>query len=167
MPFHRRLRRWTVLHAWQASWGNCTATSDARRKSGCDASRMTLRDQVRHDARMSSEAIARLREVRTLLASFDGPSSIHRADELEGAVEEIGSCALDLADRPAPDRLQLRFARAVKALEAARKAARAHRRNPLTRPLSHARFALNMGKAGGCLQGALDGLEAEDASPPS
>ncbi|MEU3147581.1 MULTISPECIES: hypothetical protein [unclassified Streptomyces] len=115
---------------------------------------------------MSSEAVAQLHEVRELLASFQGPSSIRRAAELEGAAEQVASCAADLVDVKVPRDLQLRLAFAVRALRDARKAARAHRRNPLTRPLSQARFALNTGKADGWIHGALEILDPEN-TPPS
>ncbi|MFE9923412.1 hypothetical protein ACFYQA_18045 [Streptomyces sp. NPDC005774] len=115
---------------------------------------------------MSSEAITQLHEVRELLASIQEPSSIRRAAELEGAAEKVASCAADLVDVEVPRDLQLRLAFAVRALQGAEKAARAHRRNPLTRPLSHARFALNTGKAGGWIHGTLQILDPEN-TPPS
>lgn len=110
---------------------------------------------------MSSEAIAALREVHDLIATFDEPSSIRRAaDELGGAAERVVSCAAELVDVREPENLQQRLSFAVKAIKAAEKAARAHRRNPLTRPLSHARFALKIGSARGWLQGTLEKLDA-------
>ncbi|RNG17815.1 hypothetical protein [Streptomyces botrytidirepellens] len=116
---------------------------------------------------MSSEVIAALREVHDLLTTFDEPSRIRRAaDELEGAADKVVACAAELVDVPEPENLQLRLSFAVKAIRAAEKAARAHRRNPLTRPLSHARFALNTGKARGWLQGILEKLDAAP-TPPS
>lgn len=111
---------------------------------------------------MSSEPIARLREISTKLRSFDGPDSIARTDELEGVAEQIGSCAADLNDVEDRARVQYRLTVAVKSTQAARKAGRAHRRNPLTRPLSQARFALNMGKAAGGVRSALEILEGPD-----
>lgn len=117
---------------------------------------------------MSSEAIAVLREVHDLLTTFDEPSSIRRAaDELEGAADKVAACAAELVDVTEPENLQVRLSFAVKAIRAAEKAARAHRRNPLTRPLSHARFALHMGGARGWLQGILEKLDAADPSPSS
>ncbi|MFI0775461.1 hypothetical protein [Streptomyces sp. NPDC021212] len=117
---------------------------------------------------MSSESIAALREVHDLIASFDDPSSIRRAaDELPGVAEKLVSCAAELVDVTQPDNLQRRLSFAVKAIRAAEKAARAHRRNPLTRPLSHARFALNAGAARGWLQGTLEELDGAASTPPS
>ena len=115
---------------------------------------------------MSSDAIAALREVHSLVATFDDSSSIRRAAELEGAADKIVACAAELVDVTEPENLQLRLSFAVKALRAAEKAARAHRRNPLTRPLSHARFALNAGAARGWLQGTLEKLDAANAESP-
>lgn len=101
------------------------------------------------------------------MTTFDEPSRIRRAaDELEGAADKVVACAAELVDIPEPENLQLRLSFAVKAIRAAEKAARAHRRNPLTRPLSHARFALNTGKARGWLQGVLEKLDAAP-TPPS
>lgn len=114
---------------------------------------------------MSSEAIAQLHQIRELLASFEGPSSIRRAAELDGVPEKIVSCAADLADVTSPDDLQLRLLFTVRAVRGARKAARAHRRNPLTRPLSNARFALHLGKAGGGIQWVLENLDPEHTPP--
>lgn len=105
---------------------------------------------------MSLQATARLREVHTQLASFDGPAAVHRADELSGVVGQLSACAAQLAEVTEPDDLQERLASAVKALKAAEKAARAHRRNPLTRPLTQLRFALNLGKAHGWIEGILE-----------
>ena len=113
---------------------------------------------------MSTDPIAELQEIVDLLASFDGPAAIRRADELDGVIERVTSCAAELADVTEPDDLQQRFAFAVRALSGARKAARAHRRNPLTRPLSQMRFAANVGGAGGWLQGALERLQPADES---
>lgn len=117
---------------------------------------------------MSSEAIAALREVHDLLATFDEPSGIRRAaDELRGAADKVVSAAAELVDVTEPENLQRRLAFAVKATRAAEKAARAHRRNPLTRPLSHARFALKTGSARGWLQGTLEELDAASTPPSS
>ncbi|MEU1801748.1 hypothetical protein [Streptomyces sp. NPDC019937] len=117
---------------------------------------------------MSTAAIAALREVHDLIVTFDDPSSIRRAaDELDGAADKVVACAAELVDVTEPEDLQLRLSFAVKAIRAAEKAARAHRRNPLTRPLSHARFALHMGGARGWLQGTLEKLDAAHTPPSS
>ncbi|WP_162624844.1 hypothetical protein [Streptomyces cadmiisoli] len=114
---------------------------------------------------MHDDAIAQLQEIRTLLASFEGTSSIHRAAELDGAAEKVASCAADLVDVKVPYDLQHRLAFAVKAIQAAEKAGRAHRSNPLARPLSQVRFALKTGSAQGWLQGALEIMDP--ANTPS
>lgn len=108
---------------------------------------------------MSVQATARLREVHTQLASFDGPAAVSRADELAGVLGQLSACAVQFADVSEPDDLQERLASAGKALWAAEKAARTHRRNPLTRPLSQLRFALNLGKAHGWIEGVLEKLD--------
>jgi hypothetical protein len=113
---------------------------------------------------MHAHAAAGLREVRDLLVSFKTPSCIRRAGELEGAADKVTSCAVDLLGA-APDHLQQRLASAVRAIRAAEKAARAHRRNPLTRPISQVRFALQTGSAIGALQVVLEELDpAEKAA---
>ncbi|CAL9640739.1 hypothetical protein SUDANB145_06327 [Streptomyces sp. enrichment culture] len=116
---------------------------------------------------MSSQALAGLREVQDLLASFDGPSSIGRAGELEGAAEKVAACAAELVGAEASHDVQARLASAVQALEAAEKAARAHRRNPLTRPLSRARFAFQAGSGQGWLRGALEKSDGTNTRPSS
>ena len=108
---------------------------------------------------MSVQATARLREVHTQLASFDGPSAVHRADELTGVLDQLSVCAARFADVGGPGDCQEELGSAVRALQAAEKAARAHRRNPLTRPLSQLRFALNLGKAHGWIEGVLEQLD--------
>ena len=115
---------------------------------------------------MSSQAITRLREVRDLLASFDGPSSIHRAAELTGAADKVASCARDLADVEEPHDLGHQLASVAESIQAAEKAARTHHLNPLTRPLSRTRFALKTGVAGGRLQGVLETMDPAN-TPPS
>jgi hypothetical protein len=114
---------------------------------------------------MNSEAVAGLREVYDLLASCDQPSSIRRADELKDAADKVSSCAVDLIDVDEPHDLQHRLASAVRAIKAAEKAARAHRRNLLTRPLSHMRFALNVGSAHGALHVVLEKLDPANTPP--
>jgi hypothetical protein len=107
---------------------------------------------------MHAHAAAGLREVRDLLATFKTPSCIHRVSELDGTADKVTSCAVDLLDAE-PDHLQQRLASAVRAIHAAEKAAKAHRRNPLTRPISQVRFALNTGSAMGALQVVLEELD--------
>ncbi|MDT0445200.1 hypothetical protein [Streptomyces johnsoniae] len=114
----------------------------------------------------TAESIARLREVLQLLKSFHEPADIRRAPALEPAVDKVVSAAAELVDVTEPENLQ-RLALAVKAIKAAQKAARAHRRNPLTRPLSHARFALKVGSAQGAIQGVVDKLDPADTRPSS
>lgn len=110
---------------------------------------------------MYAKAAAELREVRDLLMTFETPSSIHRADELEGTAEKVTSCAMELRDTDAEQRL----ASAAKAIQTAEKAAETHRRNPLTRPISQARFAVKTGSALGSLQLVLEELDpAEKAN---
>lgn len=116
---------------------------------------------------MRTEAISQLHEVRELLASFQDERSIREAATLEGAAEKVVSCAADLIDVNEPDNLQYRLAFAAKALQAAEKAARTYRRNPLTRPLSNARFALKTGSAGGWLHGALEIMDPANTPPSS
>lgn len=114
---------------------------------------------------MSSEAIARLHEVHALLVSFGDAPSIRRATELAGAAETVAACATELVDVTEPENLQLRLLFAAKALTAAEKAGRAHRRNPLTRPVSHMRFALKIGSAQGSLHVILAALDPENTPP--
>jgi hypothetical protein len=114
---------------------------------------------------MSSEAIARLHEVHDLLVSFGDTPSIHRAPELAGAAEKVAASASELIDVKEPENLQVRLLLAVKALTAAEKAGRAHRRNPLTRPVSHMRFALKIGSAEGALHVVLAALDPTGTPP--
>jgi hypothetical protein len=107
---------------------------------------------------MHANAAAGLREVRDLLATFKTPSCIHRASELEGAADKVTFCTMDLVDAEA-DHLQQRLASAVRAIHAAEKAAKTHRRNPLTRPVSQMRFAVKTGSAMGALQVVLEELD--------
>lgn len=109
---------------------------------------------------MHAQAVAGLREAHDLLATFRTPSGIHRARELKGTADKISSCAVDLLDDE-PEHLRRRLASAVSAVDAAEKAARAHRRNPLTRPISQTLFTLKTGSALGALQLVLDELAAE------
>ncbi|MFD5318097.1 hypothetical protein [Streptomyces sp. NPDC127098] len=114
---------------------------------------------------MSSDAIAGLHEVHNLLVSFGDAPDIRRAPVLEGAAEKVAASATELVDVTEPEDLQMRLLWAVRSLEAARKAGRAHRRNPLTRPLSHARFALRIGAAQGSLHVVLAALDPENTPP--
>ncbi len=119
--------------------------------------------RMRDTGRMNAEAAEELREVRAVLKTFNGPSCIHRASELDAAWGKVLS-AMELLDAEA-DHLRQRLAAAVTSLRAAQKAAKAHRRNPLTRPISHARFALRTGSALGSVQVVLEELDpAEKAA---
>ncbi|GAB3473609.1 hypothetical protein GCM10027521_00530 [Amycolatopsis cihanbeyliensis] len=111
---------------------------------------------------MHPEAAAELREVRDLLMTFTEPSCIHRADELEGATGKV-TRAMDLLGADA-DRIQLRLALAIKALRAAERAAKAYRRNPVTRPISQARFASKTGSAMGAVQVVLEELDPAESA---
>ncbi|WP_173139871.1 hypothetical protein [Kibdelosporangium persicum] len=110
---------------------------------------------------MHADAVAVLREVRDLLASFRTPSCIHRVDELEGVTDKITSCATELPDADA-EHLHQRLASAVKAIQKAEEAAQSHRRNRLTRPISQARFALHTGSAMGAIQVVLEELDPSE-----
>lgn len=114
---------------------------------------------------MSPEPLATLHEVDDLLASFEKPSDIRRAAELAGAAEKVVACAAQLVDVPDAEDLQRRLAFAVRAIRAAEKAGRAHRRNPLTRPFSHARFALRTGSSRGWIQTVMRRLDPEYTPP--
>lgn len=118
-------------------------------------------------SRMSSEAIVQIREISAKLDSFDEPGTIRRADELEGVADQIASCAADLLDVEEPARVQYRLTVASRSVRTAQKLGRAYKRNPLTRPLSHARFALNLGKARGGLQGVLEILGPDEGADTS
>lgn len=112
---------------------------------------------------MHAHAAAGLREIRNLLATFTTPSCIERADELDGAADKVTSCAAELLDVES-ERLQLRLASAVRSIQSATKAAVSYQQNPLTRPISQARFAMQTGVAMGAIQVALEELDpAEEA----
>ncbi|GAB2919176.1 hypothetical protein [Streptomyces mayteni] len=115
---------------------------------------------------MSSDAIAGLHDVFNLLRTFEGDGlTIRRAGALEGAAEKVTAASLELIDVTEPEELPRWLQSAVKALQTAEKAARAHRRNPLTRPISHTRFALNVGIAQGGVHLALAALDPENTPP--
>ncbi|APU22610.1 hypothetical protein [Actinoalloteichus sp. GBA129-24] len=112
---------------------------------------------------MTTNAEASLREVRDLLMTFKTPACIHRVSELDGAADRVIACAVELLD-PEAEQLQRRLASAVRAIQAAEKAAEAHRRNPLTRPISQARFAMQTGSATGAIQIVLEELNPAETA---
>ena len=109
---------------------------------------------------MNTNPEKELREVRELLASFTTPACIRRTAELAGAVDRISSCAAEL---PEANHLRHCLTTAVDAIHGARRAAKVHRRNPLTRPLSQSLFALKTGTALGAVEQALEELDAADS----
>ncbi|MDA3647080.1 hypothetical protein LZ318_13540 [Saccharopolyspora indica] len=113
---------------------------------------------------MHEQAAAGLREVRGLLATFTTPSCIQRAGELGGAADKVASCAAELLDVES-ERLQHQLATAVRSIRSAERTAASYERNPLTRPISQARFAMQTGVAMGAVQVALEELDpAEEAA---
>ncbi|MER7083024.1 hypothetical protein [Saccharopolyspora kobensis] len=113
---------------------------------------------------MHAHAAAGLREVRDLLATFTTPSCIERAGELEGAADKVTSCAAELLDVDS-ERLQHHLASAVRSIQSAEQTAASYERNPLSRPIAQARFAMQTGVAMGALQVALEELDpAEEAA---
>ncbi|MDT0266368.1 hypothetical protein RM844_08675 [Streptomyces sp. DSM 44915] len=115
---------------------------------------------------MSVKAVNGLREVLVLVESFDGPSAIHRAAELEAAERQVAAYADELLEVTESTEVQRLLAGAVKALQVARKAGHTHQRTPLTRPVSQARFALKLGSAAGGLRLALEELDPDHPLPP-
>ncbi|MFC9067722.1 hypothetical protein [Streptomyces harbinensis] len=107
---------------------------------------------------MTAETITGLREVHALLKSLE-TQDIHRPDVVREAAKLIVARSLELVDVTEPEDAQQRLAFAVRDLKSAEKAARSHRRNPLARPLSRARFAFTTRSAEGWVGGVLEDLD--------
>ncbi|MBB0230530.1 hypothetical protein [Streptomyces calidiresistens] len=112
---------------------------------------------------MTAKAVADLHEVYVLLDSLSEPSDIRRFEELEAAREKVLAAASTLAGEIDRHDLHHRFRSAVRSMEKARRMGRAHRRNPLGRPLSHMRFALNIGSAQGSVHLILAAVDPGNA----
>ncbi|MEE1938664.1 hypothetical protein V1L54_04430 [Streptomyces sp. TRM 70361] len=109
------------------------------------------------------EEIAVLRAARDTLAGFDaeGAGAIRRAGELGAVREQLRLCAARLSEDPELKDVLERLLLTDKALASAQKAGRRHRRMPLTRPLSHVRFAFSLGSSQGGVMWVLSKLTGE------
>ncbi|MFI0977538.1 hypothetical protein ACH4SP_10965 [Streptomyces sp. NPDC021093] len=114
---------------------------------------------------MHTEHITELRKAEAGLKALAEPSSIRRTAELAETAETLSACAAGLADVGDSGAARQHLASAVRVLEAAQAAALAHRRNFLTRPLSHARFALHLGRARGHVHRAWAELDPTHTPP--